>query len=345
MNGDPNSGPIPPFNIQPPEMPILDNDPTHLEYMDPLEIDADARANFRLTDFTPHHRLYNDMCRLFEQSPLTPPGVLQHLSDACLIETDILPLQIQDALDEYHVSHMELPAFPFNDFIMMGSLGNPVTANMYPGVAALLDVNFNEKENEATAFTALSILPPGEKQLNTVFMGVRFKPGTSFVTKAWDLQQITGIYNDKGVLDYRSGGPVNRDIKDALSVWTNWIRQQLLYIDLPRHHVIVETPKSYRPRTGKVVKATRAPDKEKVRLIRPEMIRKVYTAPENASDGTLGSREHAPHFRRGHTKLLSSSKWKHKQGQRVVVRPTWVGPEDWEHKGLKYRVVRPNERT
>ncbi len=178
-----------------------------------------------------------------------------------------------------------------------------------------------------------------------MYMGVQFEVGRTLLHSSFDLREVHGEFDHKGVLNLVYEGQVTRDIKDVLSVWTQWLRLQLLYIDLPRHHVVVETPRSYKPPKDKQPKATRAQDKERVRLILPEHLRRVYPAVDTARDGNKTDREMAPHFRRGHTKLLSSSRWKDKQGQRIVVRPTWVGPEDWDFNGLKYRVVRPNERA
>ena len=309
-----------------------------------LEWDPEQRKNYRLADFTPHYRLFNNVCRLLEHTTVLPEGVLKHINKACLIETDLMPIQIQDALDEYHVSHEEVPAFPFRDFVMLGNVGTH-QPDLWPAAGALLDVQQHEDKAQASAFTLLSVQVPNDPTLVVMYMGVQFEVGRTMLHSAFDLREIHGKFDHKGVLNLAYEGKVTRDIKDVLSVWTQWIRLQLLYIDLPRHHVIVETPRSYKPPKDKQPKVTRAQDKERVRLIMPEHLRRVYPAVDTARDGNKTDREVSPHFRRGHTKLLSSSRWKDKQGQRIVVRPTWVGPEDWDFNGLKYRVVRPNERA
>lgn len=318
--------------------------------VDPYSSDDAMRAelkDYRTTDFSPHYRLYNDVCRLFEQAAVRghgPEGTLQHLSQACMVETDLMPLQIQDVLDEYHVSHADVPAFPFRDFVMMGNFGLP--SKPWVGVGAVLDAQIAD-DGSASAFTAFAIQQPGAADLGVTYMGVRYRQGHTYCIGRYDLYRIDGLRDKKGVLNFAKAGTLTRDVSEFLGVWTQWLRLQLLYIDLPRHHVIVETPRTFRKvRDGdKVVKASRAQDNEKVRLIVPEDLRKVYPVPASAKDGSRTDRTMSPHHRRGFTKLLSSACWKHKQGQRIVVRPTWVGPEDWEHKGLKYRVVKPNERT
>lgn len=47
------------------------------------------------------------------------------------------------------------------------------------------------------------------------------------------------------------------------------------------------------------------------------------------------------HSRRAHTKLLSSPKFRFKQGQRVFVRACWCGPKEWKDEGGKqiYRIL------
>ena len=113
---------------------------------------------------------------------------------------------------------------------------------------------------------------------------------------------------------------------------------ELYYIDLPRHHLVVETPKAYKPNTKTRPKITRAGDRPRVRIIDPEKVKQIR--PEvNARDGTHKARTVAPHMRRGHTKHLTAEHWKAKRWQTVRVRPSWVGPEDWEEGRFHYRVV------
>lgn len=113
------------------------------------------------------------------------------------------------------------------------------------------------------------------------------------------------------------------------------------YIDLPRHHLVVEEPHGWKPDTSRP-KIPRAADRPRVRIVAPEDIRKVY--PHHTSTGA--TRTVTPHARRGFTKLLSSSRFKDAKGKRIVVRPTWVGDTEWQHKRVNYRVVtrKPEEK-
>lgn len=66
-------------------------------------------------------------------------------------------------------------------------------------------------------------------------------------------------------------------------------------------------------------------------------------APTDARSGGTSfaptDREVRPHRRRGHYKTLRSERFKHKRGERVWVRPAWVGPREWVLGGTTYRVV------
>jgi hypothetical protein len=48
----------------------------------------------------------------------------------------------------------------------------------------------------------------------------------------------------------------------------------------------------------------------------------------------------ASHARRAHYRLLTSGRYKNKQGQRVLVKACWVGPKEWEDSsGQVYRII------
>ena len=116
---------------------------------------------------------------------------------------------------------------------------------------------------------------------------------------------------------------------------------ELYYVDLPRHHLIIEEPAQRRYRAG-APKLPRADDRPRVRLIDPEHIRRIRPSPEGGSGIT---REVKPHARRGHTKYLTSEHWKEKRWTRIRVRPSWVGEQEWRVGKYQYRVViRPNDR-
>lgn len=120
---------------------------------------------------------------------------------------------------------------------------------------------------------------------------------------------------------------------------------ELYYIDLPRHHLVVETPRSHRA-DAKRAKIVRAHERPRVRIIDPEKVASVFPN-TTSSDGTTGKAARQSHPRRGFTKHLTSEKWKAKRWQRIRVRPTWVGPEEWEVGKFMYKVVvrKNDERT
>lgn len=58
---------------------------------------------------------------------------------------------------------------------------------------------------------------------------------------------------------------------------------------------------------------------------------------------TEGEIERAAHWRRAHLRRLSSDKFRHKKGQVVFVKQSWVGPDEWIGLDDKsYKVFNPN---
>lgn len=52
-----------------------------------------------------------------------------------------------------------------------------------------------------------------------------------------------------------------------------------------------------------------------------------------------GERVITAHPRRAHERVLRSPKWGKRQGDTVWVKQAWVGPQEWAHKGVQYRIV------
>jgi hypothetical protein len=109
---------------------------------------------------------------------------------------------------------------------------------------------------------------------------------------------------------------------------------QCLYIDLPKHHIVMEAPRSF-DQNAKRPKIPRSTERPRVRLVEPEAVQRIY--PHQPGEKT--GRTVTPHARRGHTKFLTHPRYKEAQGRRVVIRPTWVGDPEWEFKGVKYKVI------
>ncbi len=68
-----------------------------------------------------------------------------------------------------------------------------------------------------------------------------------------------------------------------------------------------------------------------------------YGQPAGERDSRPGQARPSPrpHGRRGHWRKLRADRHGERRGQRVWVRPAWVGPEQWEAEGQRYRVVSP----
>lgn len=106
------------------------------------------------------------------------------------------------------------------------------------------------------------------------------------------------------------------------------------YIDAPCHHLVIETPSAFDP-TKRRAKIPRANDRPRVRIIEPEAVRRIYPHLPGADGGGTVT----PHARRGHTRLMTSERFKEARGRRIVVRPTWVGDTEWKNGQTKYKVV------
>lgn len=59
--------------------------------------------------------------------------------------------------------------------------------------------------------------------------------------------------------------------------------------------------------------------------------------PEHGRGGTHASP--MPHQRRGHWRTLQAERYGDRRGQRVWVKPAWIGSVEWSHKGNVYRVI------
>lgn len=108
----------------------------------------------------------------------------------------------------------------------------------------------------------------------------------------------------------------------------------LEYIDLPRAHLIEERPRKEREPGSK--KIPRPADRPRMILIAPEDVTTVYSHSKSESEKLRSMR---PHARRGYSKLLLHERYKEKRGQRIRVRPCWVGPGEWENNGKRYRII------
>lgn len=105
--------------------------------------------------------------------------------------------------------------------------------------------------------------------------------------------------------------------------------------------VIVEPePKATPPKQRRKAAKTRALkpwlDERAPRVI---MLNPTKRYPEHGRGGTHATP--MPHQRRGHWRTLQAERYKARRGQRVWVKPAWIGPSEWTHQGNIYRVVAP----
>ncbi len=127
----------------------------------------------------------------------------------------------------------------------------------------------------------------------------------------------------------------NRAVKGDFMASVDCALDQLHYINLPRHYLVVDTPAHVKP-CNKHVKTPRFHDRPKVLMIDPMKVH-IIRPPSESKGG-----EHAsptPHLRRGHTKILKAERYKNKRWAVIHIHPTWVGPVEWSHGRSQYKVI------
>lgn len=161
-------------------------------------------------------------------------------------------------------------------------------------------------------------------------------PGATLAL-AYTMEGDSDRKDDLSLLDVRDPSYADQ-LRGILSQTISMALDGCRYIDAPRHHLVVEEPRRFDPaqRHPKLPRADRRP---RVRLVEPEAVRRIYPHHPGGEEVRQLGRIVTPHARRGHTKLLKSPRYKAAQGRRIVIRPTWVGDPDWEHQGIRYKVV------
>jgi hypothetical protein len=102
----------------------------------------------------------------------------------------------------------------------------------------------------------------------------------------------------------------------------------------PSHHIVIESPRRVRPSDSP--KIPRSHERPRCILIKPNEVHKIY---KHTGDESATLRTIAPHARRGYSKTLRAERYGDNKGKVIHVRPTWVGPGEWETAGRKYRIV------
>lgn len=105
----------------------------------------------------------------------------------------------------------------------------------------------------------------------------------------------------------------------------------LLLMNSPGNWVVRREHVKARPvQMGKVPRSDQRP---RYIVVADREIERVIRDPNEANKGTV-----KPHRRRAHTHLLKSERFTWKRGERVFVKAAWVGPQQAEYGGERYRV-------
>jgi len=108
-------------------------------------------------------------------------------------------------------------------------------------------------------------------------------------------------------------------------------------VDTASEHLVEVTAVDENSRQAKTAKLKPwlVPPRRRIILLDPHEARKYG---HRINRGGTHASPH-PHQRRGHWATLRSERFKHKRGERVWVRPAWVGDREWVFEGNRYRVI------
>lgn len=110
------------------------------------------------------------------------------------------------------------------------------------------------------------------------------------------------------------------------------VEEMILINRSPEYFIFEQSP--LKPRLPKKGRITRSPDRSRFVPLQPDAIRRIMGL--NAPPGEGGSK--SPHERRRHWRHLTSERYTHKRGQRVLVDACWVGPSEAVVGKTRYRV-------
>ena len=138
---------------------------------------------------------------------------------------------------------------------------------------------------------------------------------------------------DMGVQELQAAPGAEQACRGVIGNVITAIEELLLIKSDPTYFIFEKSPaKTRKSKPGRI---TRSPDRCRYIPLKPEAIRKVMGLDLSGAEGTNVKR---PHERRRHWRLLSSDRYKHKQGQRVLVDACWVGPTEAVIGKVRYRV-------
>lgn len=141
------------------------------------------------------------------------------------------------------------------------------------------------------------------------------------------------VQADMGMQELKETPGAEQSCRGIIGNAITAIEEMLLINSDPTYFIFEKSPA--KPRKSKAGRITRSPDRSRYIPLKPEAIRKVMGLERSETDGAGVKR---PHERRRHWRLLSSDRYKHKQGQRVLVEACWVGPSEAVIGKTRYRV-------
>lgn len=111
--------------------------------------------------------------------------------------------------------------------------------------------------------------------------------------------------------------------------------EEVIYFNTPDRFIVERSAERPREKPKNGPPLLRTNERPSYILLEPQAIRKRLGVTE---EPVHDRKSPTPHARRRHFRTLSSDRYTSKKGEKIVVSASWVGPEEGEYQGRKYRV-------
>jgi len=112
--------------------------------------------------------------------------------------------------------------------------------------------------------------------------------------------------------------------------------EEVMFFNTPDRFIVERSPDVVRkPKAKGLPEIRRSNERPHYILLRPEEIRERFGL---SDDAVHDRRSPTPHARRRHYRTLRDDRFTNKAGQTIVVKASWVGPEEGEFRGRRYKV-------
>jgi hypothetical protein len=113
----------------------------------------------------------------------------------------------------------------------------------------------------------------------------------------------------------------------------------LVSLNETHHAAMGRRPRSRRHHKTVKFKPWAREDMPRLLFLNPGCTQDATGRTVRAAEAMGESRVVMAHPRRAHQRVLRSERWGDRQGDLVWVKASWVGPKEWAHGGVQYRIV------